>query len=144
MNKFNIGDQVVLLRSNTEMCQLNSYKGKFSTGYIGTITDVYGDKSVKIDNEGAGCWIHVSQIAPAPKYNNKPHIHHDLIIEWARGAVIEFKNANGIWKILGETILWKEDLEYRIKPDKTEREIKLEELKEQARKLADEIEGLQC
>ena len=50
----------------------------------------------------------------------KPHKHRDLIIAWANGAIIEFKNFNGEWKEPSggqQHIGWGENVEYRIKPE---------------------------
>jgi len=44
------------------------------------------------------------------------HKHADLIIAWANGAQIQWKNRNGQWEDMGEP-LWNENHEYRIKTE---------------------------
>jgi len=45
----------------------------------------------------------------------KPHKHKDLIIAWANGALIEYRQGD-VW--INSTIPWWEDwMEYRIKPE---------------------------
>ena len=49
----------------------------------------------------------------------KPHKHRDLIVAWANGAKIQVLSMmNGKWTdILDDYIIWREDAEYRIKPE---------------------------
>lgn len=48
---------------------------------------------------------------------NQPHIHKDLIIAWANGAVIQRKDdIDGAWKDCAVPV-WNPDNEYRIKPE---------------------------
>lgn len=46
------------------------------------------------------------------------HIHHDVIIEWAKGATIQFYDSkNEKWvDTLHNKPTWSEDGEYRVKP----------------------------
>ena len=45
----------------------------------------------------------------------KPHKHKDLIIAWANGALIEYRQGD-VW--INSAIPWWEDwMEYRIKPE---------------------------
>lgn len=46
---------------------------------------------------------------------NKRHVHADLIIAWANGAEIEFKDVFGHWKDCSPEPLWELWTEYRIK-----------------------------
>jgi len=43
------------------------------------------------------------------------HIHHDAIIAWAKGAEVEFFSDNGKW-LKADTPMWWEDMQYRVKP----------------------------
>ena len=43
------------------------------------------------------------------------HKHADLIIAWANGEKIEFKNHHGDWEYFPNPT-WKDNIEYRIKP----------------------------
>jgi hypothetical protein len=80
-------------------------------------------------------------------YPNPPHKHAELIKVWADGAEIEYyveahsQCPKGEW-VLARNPGWVNTMKYRIKPQKTAKDIKLEELEAQARKLADEIKEL--
>lgn len=50
------------------------------------------------------------------KIHAKPHKHKTLIIAWANGAEIQCKIAEGKWANCISPH-WREDMEYRIKPD---------------------------
>lgn len=45
------------------------------------------------------------------------HKHAELIKAWADGAEIEMKNWQGEWVKAWDNPQWKEDAEYRIKPE---------------------------
>jgi hypothetical protein len=52
--------------------------------------------------------------------SKKPHKHAELIKAWADGAEIEFYDTRfeeHRWKLCGTPPLWREDFEYRIKPE---------------------------
>jgi len=47
-----------------------------------------------------------------------PHKHRDLIIAWANGAQIQFKNSFNEWRDLKNNApSWEPSLKYRIKPE---------------------------
>ena len=52
---------------------------------------------------------------------NQPHKHKDVIIAWANGAEVEFRNANTPidWKPI-KVPTWFMDTEYRVKPEPKE------------------------
>lgn len=56
-----------------------------------------------------GSWINF-------KIHAKPHKHKTLIIAWANGAEIQCKIADCKWVNCIDPV-WREDMEYRIKPD---------------------------
>jgi hypothetical protein len=82
-------------------------------------------------------------------YPNPPHKHAEFIKVWADGAEIEEKwpsqpdshyvdaTNNGT-----RAIDWNRHKDFRIKPQKSAKDIKLEELEANMRKLADEIREL--
>tara|TARA_R110000796_G_scaffold250428_1_gene379354 strand:+ start:264 stop:701 length:438 start_codon:yes stop_codon:yes gene_type:complete len=75
-------------------------------------------------------------------YPNPPHKHAELIKAWADGAQIQLSQSHGEpWRDLLRPD-WSAKT-YRIKPAKSAKDIKLEELEASMRKLADEIKGLQ-
>ena len=46
----------------------------------------------------------------------KPHKHKDLIIAWANGVEIQYKNYHGDWRDATWPD-WSEKTEYRVKPE---------------------------
>lgn len=48
---------------------------------------------------------------------NKPHIHKDIILAWADGAEIEWKNPKNEWELI-ENPNFYESEKYRIKPER--------------------------
>lgn len=141
-NKFKIGDRVR---------RLHSSHASFKTGDVGTVEalNVYGT-NVRLaeDSGGFNNYSHkVSSLelveAAKPTYPNPPHKHAEVIKAWADGAKVE-KQISGIWYRVsraGET--FNQSIPHRIKPAKSAKDIKLEELQVQAQKLADEIKELQ-
>lgn len=77
------------------------------------------------------------------KYPNPPHKHAELIKAWADGAEIEMKNGT-LWTdcVQPNNPSWSNSVEYRIKPSKSDKDIQIEKLEQQARQLADEISKL--
>jgi hypothetical protein len=141
MLRFKIGDTVKLTHSNEDMYSDNCYNGKLEHGHIGKVTEAsYGVS--KVDNEKSGCNISNSQLQLVfnmPK--TVPHKHAELIKAWADGAEIQMYSTGQLgWHDL-EQPSWAVGLKYRIKPTKTNKEIKLEEMEETARKLAEKIKA---
>jgi hypothetical protein len=64
-----------------------------------------------------------------------------LIKAWAAGADIQHKSVGNWYNILAPH--WLNSAEYRIKPTKSAKDTKLEDLEASMRKLADEIKELQ-
>jgi len=58
--------------------------------------------------------------------SNNRHLHADLIIAWANGAKIEYKNRDGDW-VKTPNPDWYTDIEYRIKPEAVVRYFSLEQ-----------------
>ena len=44
------------------------------------------------------------------------HVHHDLIVAWAKGAKIQWKGQYG-WSNCAHSPGWDKDVSYRIKPE---------------------------
>lgn len=94
---------------------------------------------------GASYWVGDSakfRVVVKPiSYPNPPHKHAELIKAWADGADIQCKSVGSWYNILAPH--WGNGVEYRIKPTKSAKDTKLEELEASIRKLADEIKELQ-
>ena len=66
-------------------------------------------------------------------YPNPPHKHRDLIIEWANGADIQVMY-HGKWMDQTDPD-WEDSWEYRIKPQKSEHDIEIENIQKQINEL---------
>ena len=77
-----------------------------------------------------------------PNYPNPPHKHAELIKAWADGAEIECKQTSSSenWSYIHNPDF--RSNEYRIKPTKSDKDVQIEKLEQQARDLADEISKL--
>ena len=63
-----------------------------------------------------------------PSYPNPPHKHADLIIAWAKGAVIQVRVGNtSRWSDIKQPC-WDEFNVYRIKPTKSKQELEIENI----------------
>ena len=124
MTNFKVGDIVKLKSGN-----------KFSNGEYTCVIVKMRDMDVYLSSTT----LHnVNQLELA--YPNPPHKHRDLIIEWANGADIQVWTDN-YW--LGVEIpKWYESRKYRVKPQKTERDIEIESIQKQMDELKERLENL--
>lgn len=119
MKNFKAGDKVV----RTGMTRRGIQCGK---EYEVRSIESQGDLYLK----GHSFRCHESQFVLVHSYPNPPHKHSALIIAWAQGAVIEhFRINTGLWKVLLNPA-WDTVGDYRIKPNKSDKDIKIEELEE--------------
>lgn len=121
MSKFKVGDKVRRIAQSVSWCPLG-YEATVLTGY--EYEDVLGSKAFIHDPQ----WELV-------EYTSNYHKHHDLIIQWAKGAEIEYySTAFERWG-LDTTPSWK-GVSYRIKPNppKTDKE-RIAELEDRVQEL---------
>lgn len=104
-------------------------------GKIYTVTQVLWNDYLRLSGERDIHWT------PNQFTKLVPHVHCDLIIEWAHGAVIEFEIRSGNWAD-ASTPSWREDLKYRVKPETTPKEHKILKIELEMRKLADELKEI--
>ena len=103
MSKFKVGDKVRRIEHPTDWCPLG-YEATVATNY--EYEDILGGNVRIIDYQ----WELIED-------TSKHHKHHDLIIQWAKGAEVEV-NIDGFWYVSPHPY-WDEDCgEYRIKPTK--------------------------
>lgn len=88
---------------------------------------------------GDGRTVHID-LDYLSKYPNPPHKHRDLIIEWANGADIQIYILNE-WHD-DENPCWGTCNDYRIKPQKSERDLEIEAIQKQMDELKERIEKL--
>ncbi len=61
-------------------------------------------------------------------YPNPPHKHAELIKCWADGAEIEYYDPNTGYWYSSSAPLWSYNVEYRVKPQKSDKDIQIEKL----------------
>jgi len=123
MSKFKVGDRIVRVAHMASHAPLG-YEAVvlFGNKYI----DVYGKRVALAER-------HWELAEDTSKY----HKHHDLIIQWAKGAEIEYGDYQGDWENAA-TPTWSVYKEYRIKPTppKTDKE-RIAELEARVEELED-------
>lgn len=89
----------------------------------------------------SGTFSHVSNLIPA--YPNPPHVHEDLIIEWARGATIQrYSNPLKRWVDCEDNKpSWSPDAKYRVKPSNPHQD-KIEEIENTIAELQQKVKEL--
>ncbi len=87
---------------------------------------VLGERNgmVKVEVDGAEQEYFLRRFEPIekkPKYStpNGKHKHHDVIVAWANGAVIETKSGGKTWGPCTWPLFYTDKM-YRIKPEKSE------------------------
>ena len=75
-------------------------------------------------------------------YPNGPLKHAELIKAWADGAEIEIFMYGEWCKNPLKAPTWRDPVEYRIKPNQSDKDVQIEALEKQARQLADDISKL--
>ena len=68
----------------------------------------------------------------------KHHVHHDVIVAYAKGEKIQIRNGYDNWRDVSDPV-FHIDLVYRVKPKKSERELEIERIEKEMRKLADAL-----
>lgn len=142
MSKFKVGDIVRVVKPFRG--GLLFRKGDFAT--VIRWEFFLGDLYLDVEVGGVainGCRAsRFALVEDKPTYPNPPHKHAELIKAWADGAEIELLQLS-FWRSI-ECPMWRKSEEYRIKPTKSAKDIKIEELEQKARELADEINRLKC
>lgn len=123
MRKFKVGDRIV---------RVTNPKSFAPIGYESVVKEPYE----YIDRDGALTPV-VDNYWGLAEDTSKYHKHHDLIIQWAKGAEIEYGDYQGDWENAA-TPTWSVYREYRIKPipPKTDKE-RIAELEDRVKELED-------
>ena len=85
-------------------------------------------------------WLFEIDLMLVKEYPNPPHKHRDLIIEWANGADIQVRAGNDWLNVALPD--WYETRKYRVKPQKSERDIEIENIQNQMDELKERLEKL--
>lgn len=72
--------------------------------------------------------IIVEQEVSNASYPNPPHKHAEIIKQWADGAEIEYYDPNTGYWYSSSAPLWSNHREYRVKPQKSDKDIQIEKL----------------
>ena len=141
---FKVGDEVRVL--------VKSAFGDVEVGTVGVITRVKLNGAVHVGDSAYGYFYGTSGgelELVTPKYPNPPHKHAELITAWADGADIEYQVPNnasyGCTWFTVPYPSWIIDKLYRIKPAKpvkSDKDIQIEKLEQQAIDLAAAISKL--
>lgn len=136
MHKFKAGDKVVAVKSFDHLTKPDrSYK-------IGDefVVSSCSDNLVRfISREGSNYSASNFELA---EDTSSYHPHHDLIVAWAKGAKIDhFSNDLNRWIPCGIPA-WQMGMKYRVRPEKTEKELEIERIESEIRKLADDLNKL--
>ena len=143
MNKFKVGDKVRCI--NLEMADEYTPDDNWGIKSGLVIGRVYTVKSCLLSWLRVGLDYSVSckhfELANET-YAYKPHVHCELIRAWADGAEVD-RYCTDLYEwqpVLYPT--WRVHDDYRIRPNKTDKELQIEKLEEQAKQLASDITKL--
>lgn len=140
--KFNVGDRVRFV--SVPIIQ----RASASVGDVVTVHNLDDDfVEVKFDNGYVSDGYGHRRFELMPKYPNPPHKHAELIKAWADGAEIEVF-LNGEWLEYNNSF-YDDDLAFfdtsytfRIKPQRSSKDLQIDKLEQQAKDLANEIRKL--
>jgi len=129
MGKFKVGDEVTRLRPHIRLVVGQSYK--VSSGANGWIT-LFGCYNKSFDSS----LFELTKIKPIVEVMqaNKPHIHCDLIKQWADGVQIQYNDPDQGWEDCDPE--WDVNTEYRVKS----KELSKEDLLKWFKELLEDIE----
>ena len=132
MNKFKKGDKVIRTGGICVAIELRK-------AYV---VDYAGSGWIGLDGLGKRRFPVVHFEKAELGYPNPPHVHAELIKVWADGAEIEIKNlrSSGWTKVPSPS--WFEGREYRIKPTKSDKDIKIEALEAKLLEIHAELDEL--
>lgn len=139
VTKFKAGDVVKRFKNcHMGMC----------VGDTDVVKSVEGRNSVMLENYGGEHLARNLELVNSP-YPNGKHKHHDLIVEWAKGAEIEvFLTGNdngdggtgGWYKTL--TPSWTTTAVYRVEPQVDPKDVLREDLKKQLASIQKQLDDL--
>lgn len=138
MTNFKVGDKVKRISGN-DFPEYNMTRGG-----IYTVKEVNFPFFLKLEGAGDDKWYttHFELVEEKQEYPNPPHVHLDLIIAWANGAEIEFYlEAYDCWHTVANPS-WDRSTSYRIKPNKSAKDVEIERIQDELDKLSKRLEEL--
>lgn len=130
MMKFNIGDKVIRTKQD-------SHYG-VKVGDVLTVQGPAYNDTFKSEEHSMPAFANES--FELHKSVTKSHKHHDIIIEWAKGAKVQFQLSQGGWAEAA-TPCWVIDTEYRVAVD-LQKEGLIEDLSKQVSAKLNEVDAL--
>lgn len=106
MRKFKVGDRVCRVESRTDFARM-------PVGATDTV-EMVDQGGLTLKKYGYG---HDPNMFELVKEEENRHIHHDLIIAWAKGAKIEIYNESAKVWVPSKCPAWSTICKYRIKPE---------------------------
>lgn len=124
-------------------CVNGSGWGNFGTGEIYEVLEI-ADRAITVRLKNGSPYKILNFFDDFEPYEDisKHHKHHDLIIAWAKGAEIECKDSYGEW-VPCQRPEWLQWCEYRVKPQKTEKELLIEETRGKIEELQEQLDKLE-
>ena len=117
-----------------------------AVGDTATVETGHCDALNLIEYGGTHC-IESFELVPEVQYPHPPHKHQELIIEWAKGAIIQYLDGDDWIDVTGDPY-WNDEDTYRVKPPEpktpiiSEKDKKIGEIEEKLRILADELKAV--
>ena len=138
MSKFKIGDKVRKVSNGTIT---------YPIGYEGIVNSA-GVNCLDVDGKGASSRSEYWELVEdKDKYPNGKHPHHDIILEYAKGAEIEMTRVGAIgkWRMVPRPV-FHPDHKYRVKPQQDPAvqaaKKKIEQAEQMLREANDELDRL--
>lgn len=137
--RFKVGDKVKCIAPTGGLVECGIY----------TVSGLRGHNRVELSECRGGFGYFNDRFKLVPTYPNLPHKHAEVIKAWADGAEVQILVDSKVGWISYDPDTLCTDLgfftsgyEYRVEPAKTEKEIQIEKLEQQAKDLAKEIAKL--
>ncbi|AGK87029.1 hypothetical protein RIO-1_15 [Pseudoalteromonas phage RIO-1] len=137
MSKFKVGDKVRKTLQKTS---------DFNIGDTAVVSEVVDERTIKLngssDTYSSSCW----EVVQRGAYPNGKHPHHDVILEYAKGAEIEwFNSIYEKWCLTSSPSFGRNTL-YRVKPQQDPAvqaaKKKIEQAEQMLREANDELDRL--
>ena len=132
MSKFKVGDKVRAVSASRSW-------GRVKAGDVGIVSHVI-KSALRVDFPKHYRWLCGEEDLELAEDTSKYHKHHDLIIQWAKGAEIEYYSTTFDRWLPADNPCWDKDEEYRIKPPvpKTDKE-RIAELEARVEELENKV-----
>lgn len=148
MSRFKVGDKVRVVEIGCG-CGFEDYGKEVTITELGWYNNGVGYKVYPAigNTKTLGFNGFIGEDSFEPLEASKRHKHYDMIVAWAENPSLEFQCRHSddsrmdSWEDC-EKPMWFPDVEYRIKPEKSEREIEIEKIQEEMEKLEKRLEQL--